>query len=423
LVPSQPLIALPLAGLLVLFTRPIARRLAKSEKDPDLFKFLMWAVVIHLVFAPLQIWVVDHYYHGITDYNRYVDQGAVIGHHFDHFQFSVNNIEFLGEGAVSYMAGVVFAIVGSDKLAVFFVFNWFSFLGSVCFFRAFRTTFPEDRSRRYQWLIFYLPSILFWTAGVAKETIMYVGLGVAALGAAKIMAQKRGGAILLGLGTLLGVYIRPQEFLLFLSCVAMATLFRRRSRRPLGFLRRCLVIGAQVGLIVAAVALTNELGKHGGNTFDLTAIAKNNRGQSSSINYTPGPKGFFKDLYYTLIDPLVINAHGKSQLIASFENLTLVALAVNSLKRVRHFLRVCVLRPYVLASLVYCVLFCYAFAALGNLGLIDRERVLMLPFLLVFFSIPISPKDSPRQYEWEVSHKVRKRRRREETRPRAPAWH
>src|SRR5579872_5610726 len=142
---SQPLIALPLAVLLAFFTLPKLRKIAVSERDPGLERVLRWGLVLHLLAAPIQIWVVDHYYHGITDYNRYVNQGAVLAHRFDSFNFSLSgtHISFLGQGAVSVAAGIVFAIVGVDKLAAFFVFSWLAFLGSVCFYRAFTTTFPD----------------------------------------------------------------------------------------------------------------------------------------------------------------------------------------------------------------------------------------------------------------------------------------
>jgi hypothetical protein len=411
-VPSQPLIAVPLAVLLTFLTLPIAKRVARTEKDPSLVGFLMWACVIHLLFAPIQIWVVNHYYHGITDYNRYIDQGAVIADSLRRFHYSTPyNFTFLGQGSVSMYAAIVFLIVGVNKLACFFVFNWLAFLGSICFFKAFRTTFPEAPTKRYAWLCLFLPSILFWTAGVSKETVMYIGLGVAAWGAARVMAYRRGGAILLGIGTLIGAWVRPQELLLFLSVVAVATMFRRKSRKPFGFARRVFVVGVQVLLVLGALALTQELSKHGAAVFNLQQVNQNNVSSSSStsaVPYSSNPAAYPRDVYVVLLDPLPIHAHGKSQLVAALENLTIIIVALTSWRRVRHLFRVCVLRPYVFACLVYSLIFCYAFASLGNLGLIDRERVLMLPFLMVLFAIPVSKKGEPKKYEWEMSRKKRK---------------
>lgn len=414
MVPSQPFIALPLAALLLFLTLPIARRVARTEQDPGLVRLIMWAAAVHMIFAPLQIFIVDHYYHGITDYNRYVDQGAVLARRFDALHgLSGTNVKFLGAGAVSVFCGVVMAIVGVDKLAAFFVFGWMAFLGSIFFYRAFSVTFPEANCRRYARMIFFLPSILFWTAGVSKETVMYLALGIAAYGAARVIAQLRGGAIVMAAGTLIGVYIRPQEFVLFLSVFTFAALFRSRSKKKLGFIRRVFAVGVQVTFILGAAALSGQLAKHGGIGLgtNLNSLAKINGGQSSSIHYSSNPAYYWKDVYYVLLDPLPFNAHHGGQDVAAIENTVLIGIALTSLRRLRLLPKVFALRTYTLGSFLYIGIFCYVFAALGNLGLIDRERVLMLPFLLVLFAVPISPKGQPPDFEWEMNRKERKRKR------------
>ena len=41
-------------------------------------------------------------------------------------------------------------------------------------------------------MLFFLPSLIFWTADVSKEAIMMFALGLTAYGAAKILARRRG---------------------------------------------------------------------------------------------------------------------------------------------------------------------------------------------------------------------------------------
>ena len=53
-------------------------------------------------------------------------------------------------------------------------------------------------------------------------------------------------------------------------------------------------------------------------------------------------------------------------------------------------------RPYVFTALFYSVVFVFAFAALGNLGLITRERTLLLPFLFIVLAFPMAqPGEDP----------------------------
>ncbi len=112
---------------------------------------------------------------------------------------------------MSVAAGVVFAIVGVNKIAGFFVFSWLAFLATICFYRAFSVTFPEANRRRYAYLVFFLPSLLFWTSAISKEAMMYHLAGLMAYGAALVLTQGRGGVGLLVIGTIIGVYVRPQE--------------------------------------------------------------------------------------------------------------------------------------------------------------------------------------------------------------------
>ena len=105
--------------------------------------------------------------------------------------------------------------------------------------------------------------------------------------------------------------------------------------------------------------------------------------------------------------------HGSTQKVAAFENFVIIILILISLRRLWRLPRTAFAKPYVLMCVLYSAAFPYAFAALNNLGLIDRERVLLLPFLLVPLAIPISPRRGPPMYPWEVSDGKRKRQARQ----------
>ncbi|MDR3647629.1 MAG: hypothetical protein P4L20_00955, partial [Acidimicrobiales bacterium] len=94
----------------------------------------------------------------------------------------------------------------------------------------------------------------------------------------------------------------------------------------------------------------------------------------------------------------------------AFENTVILILILISLPRLRLLLRTAFLRPYVLLSVMYSAAWPYAFAALGNLGLIDRERIMLLPFLMVPLAIPVARKGSPK-YEWQFTSAQRRKRR------------
>jgi hypothetical protein len=414
---SDAIVAFLVAGILILVSVPIARNIAARERDPRLYRLLIAAVVTHLLFSSVQLWVVDHIYHGVTDYTRYINQGAILAKRYRQFNFSNAGlhpaVNVLGQGSVSIAAGVVMAIVGINKLALFYVFSWFAFLATLGFYRAFCVTFPEGEHRRYALAVFFLPSLLFWTAGISKETMMYLSLGLMAYGAARVLSHQRGGAVLLVVGAIVGVYVRPQELLLFMGSFALAGVFRPRNRKQnFRLIRRLSVMGLQAVLLLAAVSLSQQLAKHAP-VFNLNQLARNNVGQASSLNYHPGPSGYPKDIYTVFFDPLPFNAHGSAQRLAAFENTVIIILFLTSFRRLWHLGRACFTRPYLLLCVMYSVAFPYAFAALNNLGLIDRERVLCLPFLLVPLCLPLTPRGQPPVYPWEYSQAKQKRKARQ----------
>jgi hypothetical protein len=410
------IIALLIAVALFAVGRVIIRRTA--VQDPWLFKALTICLLLHLICAPLQIWVVDHFYGGIADYTRYDSQGAVLAQGFRHFNFSLAPAQLRGivsDGSVSIVTGVVEAIIGVNQLGAFFVFSWLSFIGIIFFYRAFTTTFGGAGSRRYGYLIFFLPSLLFWTSDVSKEALMTFLLGMTAYGAARILAH-RGGYWLVIASSAGGVFIRPNEVLLALGGFTIAMIARPANpdARLQGARRTFAVVLLGLMLTVALFVTTHYLG---GGSLSLTQISKNNSGVgngfgSSNIGYSSSILAYPKDIYAVLLDPLPFNAHGGGERFSALENTVLLGVVFASLRRLRLVPRVALARTYVLMCAVFTAAFIYAFASLGNAGLIDRERTVMLPFFLVLLCIPRADRHQKPRAEWELPRRARNERRR-----------
>jgi hypothetical protein len=419
-VATQPGIAFVVAVVLFGVGRVIILRVAHAEQNPWLVKVLTIALLVHLLGAPLQIWVVDHLYHGVSDWNRYTHVGSTLAGNFRHFNFTLagaNVRQIVNDGSVSIATGVVMAIVGINLTATFLVFSFLSFVGSIFFYRAFTTTFPRADHRRYALLVFFLPSLVFWTSDVSKESIMMLALGMVAYGAAKLFARQHGAIALIIPGAVIGYYIRPNELLLVTSGFAVGMMLPSEAvRRRAGGLRRVASLAFLVALVFISWTLTLKYIHGGGGTLSLQQVNANNSGNgfgfgSSGIPYSNNPATFPRDVYNVLFNPLVIKAHGNSQRVAGLENLVLIGIILASIRQLRILPRAAFARPYVMMCVVYSVAFIYTFAALGNLGLIERERVMLLPFFLVPFCIPRGPKGAPPRYPWELRRRDRLRLR------------
>jgi hypothetical protein len=421
--PSNTLVSLFVAAVLFAISRPIIRRVSIAESNPWLVRILTISLLLHLLAAPAQIYVVDHLYHGIADWLRYDHQGSILGPEFRQFNFSFANAGVRGivnDGSVSIATGIVMAIVGVNQLATFLVFSWLSFLGTVMFYRAFTLTFPGAVAghRRYAIMLFFMPSVIFWTADVSKEAIMMLSLGITSYGASKVLARRPGGFTLLAVGVAVGILIRPNDLLILLGGFAVALMVRPSGgRESLGGAKRIAGLAFMGSLLFLSVFLTLHYLHTSGGSLSLNQVSRGNSGigaglGSSNIPYSSSPFAYWRDIYTVLLDPLPINAHGMSQMAAALENLLIVVLVLISLRELRMTVRASFARPYVMMCAVYSILFVYAFAALGNLGLITRERALLFPLFLVPLCIPRTPRGRPPAFDWELKRRARNRRRR-----------
>lgn len=421
LVSSQPVVALLIAIALFALGLVVIRRVAEAERDPWLVKALTVCLLLHLICAPLQIWVVDHLYGGVADYLRYDSQGALLANGFRHLDFSLAPAHLGGivsNGSVSIVTGVVMAILGVNQAGAFLVFSWLAFIGIIYFYRAFTLTFSKEGSHRYGYLVFFLPSLLFWTSDVSKEALMVFLLGLTSYGCARILAHRRGGYVLVLVASAGGAFIRPNQQLLALGAFTIAMIFRPASesirfepgRRSSGLIFLAALVGLALFVTLHFLPGTNG-------SISLTSIAHNNTGTgagfgSSGVTYSANPVFFPKDVFVVLFDPLPFNAHSSGEWLEAAENFVLVAVVLASLRQLRILPRAALARPYLIMCLVFTASFAYAFAALGNLGLITREAAVVLPSFLVLLCTPRGPRHRPPRYVWELPRRERIARRR-----------
>lgn len=415
---SNPFVALFVGVVLFALGRRIIRRVVKAEGgDPWLAKALTVCLIVHLLAAPSQILIVNHLYGGIADYNRYIYKGAALAGGFRHFNFSLpsNLGGIVDNGSISIVAGVLFAIVGINQTAAFLIMSFLSFIGIVCFYRAFTLTFGGAGKRKYGYLVFFLPSLIFWTADVSKEGVMIVLIGVLSYGCAQVIARKGGfRAWLLILVAIAGsVFIRPNDMLLVLGAFTIAMLFRPPSAsakfEPARRTSSLIVLATLVG-VVMFMTLHFMPGLHGG--VNLQQINHNNQGTgeglgSSGVAYSQSPLYYPRDVFVVLFDPLPFNAHGGGELFQALQNTVLLVVLLASLRNLRILPRVAFARPYVMLCFIDVVVFCYFFASLGNLGLIARESTVMVPLYLVILCIPRGPRRRPPRYIWELTRRQR----------------
>jgi hypothetical protein len=399
LVGTVALHALMVAVVLFAVTVPIALRLANRERQRWLLPLVLGSLALHFLGSALQIVVVRALYGNVADFHLYDGQGAALTEAWHHGIWSVSGLQIPGTGTVSIVTGLVYTLVGVDQLGGFLVFSWFSLLGLVAFYRGFRIALPEAKGKRYAVMIFLLPSLWYWPSAAGKEALMLLALGLMTLGAAHLLRTEWRGFVPLLAGLLLGAAIRPHEVALVFGSFAVAAVTRKVSRRTLvSPLRRVVtLLLVFVGGAILAVVTARFLGIP---SFDSDAIAHAINGAnqatqgegdgfgSSHSTWNANPIFFPVDVYIVLFLPLPFQVASATQAIAALENLSILALIAFSWRSLAGVPRQLKESPFVVMCLVYSVGFLYIFAALGNVGLLARERTMLFPFLFVLFALP-----------------------------------
>jgi hypothetical protein len=407
------------AMVLVLASLPLLSWMARQEDDPRIRRIIGWGFFLKLMAAPAQLVVAQQFFSGIADFNIYHGVGATLATQFRHGNFSTDIGPVTGTGFISVVTGIVYTVTGVTKLGGSFVFAWLGFLGLCCFYRAFVMGFPQGDRRRYALLVFLLPSMVFWSSSIGKDAWMTLTLVIITLGGARLLTRIRGGFLIFVVGLAGAAMVRPHVALIAFVGFAAGYMLRRPQRRSP--LNPVVKLGGVATLMIIGVALASSVASFFGvsSLSESTVQGQLNKNNKVSLGTTiPGaaaPNTGFSSSFDTsqarsvshlpftvvtvLFRPLPYEVHSIPQLLASLEGTFLLATCLVSVRRVVSSVRWARASPYVVVSLVYTAVFVYLFSSVGNLGILSRQRVQMLPFLAVLLAVPLptpgrKPKDA-----------------------------
>ena len=392
--------AIPVAIGLLAISVPMLRRAVTIEADPRIARLLWWAFGLKVLGALPRYAVAFGTYDGQADAAAYSRIGGDLARQFRDGVFTVHlGKPIQGTGFIEILTGAVYTVTGATTIGGFLVFAWMGFWGLYLCHRAFVRACPDGDHHRYALLIFFLPSLLFWPSSIGKEAWMCLGLGVVAYAGSRLLTGARGGLPLMAIGCLGLGMVRPHiaalvGFALFLAFVIRRTPEGSSVFAPVGKFVVILILGA--GMVFAVGQLQNFFGVDDFNqaaiqaTLDevaqQTGQGGSEFGTASSTNLNPSrfPSAFIGVMFR----PFPWQANNAQALIAAAESGFLLALFVTSWRRIAGALLSVVRTPYVVLCCTYTVLFVYGFSAFSNAGILVRQRVQVLPFVLVLVCLP-----------------------------------
>lgn len=383
--------AIGLIPLLVLLN--IGLVLGVSRRDPFLRITMLAATVLKVAGAGMALLVSFRVY----------ETGADALHYFTVGQNLANGFWARGEWPlmlplwsttlINTLSAYLVMIIGPSIPALFVLFAFFALWGGYFFYRAFCLAFPNGNRGAAALLLFFLPSIVYWTACIGKDAVIALFLGIAAYGFAKM--RLRPGArsyLVLGAGLLGVMAIRPHVAAMLGVSLVIPYLLARNRRGLVGGLYKVaglLILGAGSAFLVSQAQDFLQISDFKKASTTIENITSKTRLGGSAFGQTSSLPARAAMAPFLLFRPLPWEAHNLQSAIASLEGLALLFLLWRNRNGVLRLVRRWRANTYVLFIVLFAGEFCITFsAAASNFGTLSRMRVMLLPFALMLLCAP-----------------------------------
>lgn len=386
----QELLAFLVVSMVVVAIGVVAQRRVGGA----LGQLIFLGLCLRIVGATLRLEVIEHAYGGGSDAKSYFHFGQMYAERMAQFDFSF----FLGDERaivpkwwgtqfIRSVAAVLVFFMGGNLRALFLVFSCFSFLGQFLVVEAFGNAYGRERRADFARWVWFWPSLWFWPSSIGKEALLTLGLGVFTWG---YVGRGRPAWKALLAGMAIAVAIRPHVAMIFGLSMGVAELLRFRAVST-----RTRVMHIMAILLLAGLSVRFGLSQLGLADADLEGIeeyfehrAFSTEQGGSRIYRARGPLAIPIALVNVVFRPFPWEATGM-QFFSGAEIWLFWFVLFRTRRGLGTTLRYWRDNRFTLIAvplgMALSLLYGLAFA---NMGIIARQRVLMLPFLISLLAIP-----------------------------------
>jgi len=315
-------------------------------------------------------------------------------------------------GSMSALAAWSFYLLGPSKYASGVAFAMLSLSGKIGLYRVFREHVEPEQRRYVALTTLFLPSFVFWSAGLIKEAVAIAGFGWVVFGIHSWITKARvfPSWLFIIVGAAPIMLMKP--YILFPLVLAGGSWYYWARSLKRGRVRiRPVYLAIGAALAVGGIALLGQqFPEYAADTFsnrayELQRVGRGIRGGSNFILAGEVPTTLAGQLAYA---PVALLAALFRPAIFEVSNLLMLANALETTVLTLMFGRILFTRnlgrvrreitddPF----LVFCVVFVLAFGiAVGltstNLGTLSRYRSPLLPFFATALLVLGTPRRAP----------------------------
>jgi hypothetical protein len=372
-------------------------------------RLLMLSFVAHVSAGVGQV-VITHGLYGYGDIFGYARKGeelaAALRLDFESVSVELIRVLFQQPGVLPFnIAGVGSSTGSMTAIAAFILFftgggvytgcvvlGIASFYGKLAIYEVFRQNLPQRLHTKILVATLLIPSVVFWSSGLLKESVAMVGLGPVVLGLQRMFKRQfLSGALLLLFGAVTIAVVKAYILFAFVLAagawlyIVLAGDGRMPQLRPMHLVAG--LAAAVLGLTVLSkifpqyaldalaeqAALQQEVGQRAAGESTYTLIGDPAEA-TIVVQLAYAPLALMTSLYR----PLIIEANSPQVFVNSLETTALLALTIMALWKVPlRSLRLALTgSPVAVFSLTFVIMFGIAVGlATTNLGTLSRYRM------------------------------------------------
>ena len=379
---------------------------------------LTWGLALKLGGAAARYWVGFEAYGGSIDAGRYHEYAVETVSLVRSGDASFTTVLPSGQGTafLEQFTAFTYALTGGSQLAGFVTFSFLAYVGLIFIVKAAIVAVPGLAVRRYAWFCVLFPSVVYWPSSIGKEAPMMLGLGIASYGIARMLTRRGwiSSLLIAGCGLGFAAIIRPHIAGIWVAAALPGLVIALVGRNRLAGGRRVskfgIVLVLGVALIVFGALATATVGYLAPASDDETSTSDSltqileettRRTAQAGSSFTPpsvsSPLNWPYASLRTLTRPLPFEVQGIAQLASAAEMTALLGIYALSRKRIRNLPRLIVSNPYITFVVTTIFLVGLAYTSLANLGLLTRQKSLIMPFLLLLPCLPAREHRRPEQ--------------------------
>ena len=289
-----------------------------------------------------------------------------------------------GTTFIEFISWPLIKLFSLSYISMMILFSYLGYLSIVFFYLSLNENVDLKSIRNnftLKELIFLLPNLHFWTSSLGKGAIISLGLSFFAFGLSRF--NRMGRAILIILGSLLTLMVRPHIFLTLIVAILIVLLITRSEIKPYIkwlIISITLILFFYMSKQVVEFSNTESLDILSSNSLNHRAqeLSKSNSGIDIS------EYNLVMKIFTFWFRPLFFDAKGVADLIISFENLLYIFFFITVIKSViknwfdwngwfRILIFIFLLGSFILSQVT------------GNLGIAMRQKSQLMPFFFIVY--------------------------------------